>query len=202
MSSVNIHLESVPHSVDCVFSLFRKHGDTEYIGEAVSSQEHAVQCAMLAAKEGYSDEVVVGALLHDIGHLWGIDQGLERMVTDGVLLGAANHDIVGEEFLKELGFPESVTSIVRGHVSAKRYLVYKYKEYYESLTEASKQTLVHQGGPMTQEEAEELERNPQFKAIIRMRHWDECAKDPSIQMEPLQKYEDLCRKVLQEKFKV
>ena len=65
-----------------------------------------------------------------------------------------DHDIVGENFLKELGFPEKVTSFVRGHVQvsienikykwfkrylkAKRYLVYKNPGYHDTLSEASK----------------------------------------------------------------
>ena len=43
----------------------------------------------------------------------------------GTTLGTRTHEKVGEKFLKNLGFPESVTSFVRGHVDAKRYLVYR-----------------------------------------------------------------------------
>ena len=44
----------------------------------------------------------------------------------GKSLGTKTHEKVGEEFLQKLGFPKSVTDFVRGHVSAKRYLVFKY----------------------------------------------------------------------------
>lgn len=44
-------------------------------------------------------------------------------------VGTNAHEIVGEQFLKDLGFPEGVTSFVRGHVDAKRYLVFKYPDY-------------------------------------------------------------------------
>ena len=40
-----------------VFSLYKKYGDNDYLGEPVNQLEHAIQCAMLAEKEGYSDEV-------------------------------------------------------------------------------------------------------------------------------------------------
>ena len=43
----------------------------------------------------------------------------------GTTLGTRTHEKVGEKFLKNLGFPDNVTSFVRGHVDAKRYLVYR-----------------------------------------------------------------------------
>ena len=49
-----------------VFDLFKKYGDRDYIGEPVSQEEHMIQCAMLAEKDGYSDEVILGVFLHDI----------------------------------------------------------------------------------------------------------------------------------------
>ena len=42
---------------DHVFSLYKKYGNNDYLGEPVSQLEHAIQCAMVAEKEGYSDEV-------------------------------------------------------------------------------------------------------------------------------------------------
>ena len=51
---------------------------------------------------------------------------MEPMIDlDGTILGTKTHEKVGEDFLKDLGFPKSVTDFVRGHVEAKRYLVYK-----------------------------------------------------------------------------
>lgn len=47
--------------------------------------------------------MILGAFLHDIGHLVGKDKHLEDMVTDGVIIGTQNHDQVGENFLKDLG---------------------------------------------------------------------------------------------------
>ena len=112
-----------------IFNLYDDHGHNDYIGEPVSQQSHMVQCAMLAEKEGFPDEVVLGAFLHDIGHLLGIQNSLERMGQ----VGTKDHEVVGEKFLKELGFPESVTSFVRGHVDAKRYLVHKEPSYYDKV---------------------------------------------------------------------
>lgn len=41
----------------------------------------------------------------------------------------------GEEYLKRLGFPEEVTSFVRNHVEAKRFLVATDHDYYQGKTE-------------------------------------------------------------------
>lgn len=79
-------------------------------------------------------QIVLGALFHDIGHLLGIENHMKEMVTAGVFLGVHNHDIIGETFLKKLGFPPSVTDLVRYHVEAKRYLVCTDEQYYSRKT--------------------------------------------------------------------
>ena len=65
---------------------------------------------------------------------------------------------------------------MEGHVQAKRYLTYKKPEYYKMLSEASKQTLKYQGGKMSAAEA--FEKSPFFTLSIKMREWDEAAKEP------------------------
>lgn len=112
-----------------IFDLYRKYGSENYIGEDVTQIEHMTQCAMLAEKEGFPDGVILGVFFHDIGHLLGLEQSLPRMGD----LGVQNHDLVGEKYLKDLGFQESVTKMVWGHVQAKRYLVYKYDDYYDKV---------------------------------------------------------------------
>ena len=76
--------------------------------------------------------------------------------------------------------------------------MYKYPDYYDSLSDASKGTLVHQGGPMSEEEAVGFESSPNFKAMVRMRHWDDAAKDPDMKVDEtaLEKYEEICHRVL------
>ena len=54
-----------------------------------------------------------------------MDSSLSQMGVEGVQLGIEDHDCVGERFLAAAGFPPSVTKFVRGHVLAKRYLVFK-----------------------------------------------------------------------------
>ena len=53
-------------------------------------------------------------------------------------------------------------------------------------------TLVHQGGPMNDDEAARFEELENFEAILRMRSWDEQAKVENMMIDPLDKYEALC----------
>ena len=76
-------------------------------------------------------------------------------------------------------FPVSVSEPVRLHVAAKRYLCATEPSYFGQLSEASVYTLSVQGGPMTDAEAREFEREPHAADAIAVRRWDDQAKDPS-----------------------
>ncbi|XP_033629904.1 2-amino-1-hydroxyethylphosphonate dioxygenase (glycine-forming)-like [Asterias rubens] len=186
----------VDKTVEAIFDLYQRFGANDYIGEPVSQTEHMVQCAMLAEREGEPTEVILGALFHDIGHLVGMQENAGNMETDGTVLGIRGHEDVGQQFLEQLQIPRSVSVFAKGHVDAKRYLVYKDPGYYDRLSEASKMTLVHQGGPMTAEEARAFEDEPQLEAILKMRTWDERAKDPSAEIHPLERYQQMCKELL------
>jgi phosphonate degradation associated HDIG domain protein len=162
--------------VNEVFSLYEKYGDEDYIGEPVSQLEHMSQAAMLAEEEGYDDEVILAAFFHDIGHLCAEEGEAESM--DG--MGNVDHEKLGADYLLERGFSERLAALVQGHVLAKRYLTYRYPEYYNKLSVASKATLEFQGGMMSSEEAEEFELNPDADLIIRLRYWDDMAKETDV----------------------
>ena len=70
-----------------------------------------------------------------------MDGSLAQMVVEGVHLGIERHDRVGEQFLAAVGFPESVTKFVRGHVLAKRYLVFKLVTSFVSGMPSDNQSL-------------------------------------------------------------
>jgi len=46
-----------------------KGRNIQYGNENVTQLEHALQCAELAEKNNFSNEIITAALLHDIGHL-------------------------------------------------------------------------------------------------------------------------------------
>jgi hypothetical protein len=57
-------------------------------------------------------------------------------------------------------------------------------------------TLIAQGGPMKQKEAEVFEKLEDFPALLQMRRWDEQAKEKDIPLEDNKYYIDACKKVL------
>lgn len=184
-----------PHAVvKEVFSLYEKFGDEDYIGEPVSQLEHMSQAAALAQAEGYDDEVVLAAFFHDIGHL--CTEAGEAESMDG--MGNVDHEQIGADFLLERGFSERVANLVQGHVIAKRYLTYKYPEYYNRLSDASKATLNFQGGVMTADEAADFELNPDAELIIRLRYWDDMAKDMNVPVDNIQHLKNIALTHLQQ----
>ena len=108
----------------------------------MSITEQSMQAANAAYKAGEDDNVVLACLLHDIGHLAGLEAG-HPPGMDGC--GTPEHERIGAELLGALGLPEDVAFFTHHHVSAKRYLCATVAGYYDRLTPASKTTLRHQG---------------------------------------------------------
>ena len=166
-----------------VLSLLEASADADYYGEPVSQLAHALQAAQSARDAGADDELILAALLHDIGH--NIDD--PRAVRLGHV-GVINHDDLGSLWLAERGFSARLRSLVRGHVGAKRYLVTTNANYAKRLSPASTETLIHQGGPMSIEEATAFGEAPELKDCLRLRSWDEQAKEPGRLVTPLEAY--------------
>jgi 2-amino-1-hydroxyethylphosphonate dioxygenase (glycine-forming) len=157
--------------------LYASAGGANYVGEPVSLLEHALQAAALARRSGAGTEVVVAALLHDVGHLRGAAAGLPQMRGD---LGAQDHERVGAEYLAELGLNARVCHLVRAHVQAKRFLCWRSPRYLQRLSPASAATLALQGGPMDDAGAAAFRGDPDCRVLLRLRAWDEAAKRPSV----------------------
>lgn len=156
-----------------IIELYKKHGSNEYAGEKVTQLEHMVQAAALAKQGGYDDEMILAAFLHDVGHICAASYAANTMGSFGIV----NHEKIGGQYLRNRGFSERVARLVENHVSAKRYLTFKYPEYYEGLSEASKKTLEYQGGMMNPDEAALFESDLLCEDFIEMRRWDELAKE-------------------------
>jgi phosphonate degradation associated HDIG domain protein len=160
-------------TVEEVFSIYEQFGHEEYSGERVSQLEHMSQAAQLAMQEGFDDEIVLAAFFHDIGHIC-VMRNIKNSMGD---FGVRSHEKIGADYLREKGFPEKIAGLVETHVTAKRYLTFKYPEYFDQLSDASKKTLEYQGGKMNADEAHQFEAYPQFEISILMRKWDELAKE-------------------------
>jgi gamma-butyrobetaine dioxygenase len=166
------------------------HGARRY-GESVTQLAHALQCAALARAAGADDEVVLAALLHDIGHLGG---GAGAVSEPG--LGAAHenpsrhHGGHGARLIAPY-VPERVAWIVEHHVIAKRYLCAIEPAYAASLSPTSARSLAVQGGPLPADECAALDRERWFKDAVAVRRWDDLAKDPSATVPALDAYQPL-----------
>lgn len=177
---------------DEVLSLYQRFGENDYIGEPVSQIEHMCQCAQLAEEGGFDNEVILAAFFHDIGHL--LEHVMPADKMDGY--GVANHERMGADYLRQKGFSEKIAKMVAAHVPAKRYLTFKYPEYFEQLSEASKKTLEFQGGRMNSEEAAAFEADELHPLYIQLRTWDEQAKLENIPLPPLDYYRKMIKEHL------
>ena len=184
---------SIENTIKEIRQLFENQGDSQYFGENVSQFEHAAQAYLLAKKQGFDEDVRIAAFLHDIGHLFPADLEEELMEE----FGRKNHETIASNWLKARGFSSKICILIENHVNAKRYLCYKNPQYYSNLSEASKQTLIFQGGMMAKTEAQRFEKNPLFEIIIKMRTWDEAAKVENRQLPDLQHFTDLIQSNLE-----
>ncbi|MGB3148295.1 MAG: HD domain-containing protein [Paracoccaceae bacterium] len=174
MSKPDIASLSAETIVAFIGSIFDRRGDEEYLGEPVTMAQHMLQGATMAAESAQPEEIVVAALLHDIGHFTSEFGTYSPEDTED-----RHHEEAGAEVLARF-FPSIVTDCVLHHVAAKRYLCATRPEYFKRLSAASVHSLGLQGGPMSAEEVAEFEKNPNLKAIIQVRYLDDAGKHPDM----------------------
>lgn len=156
--------------VDFIGDIFERCGDEEYLGEPVSMAEHMLQGATIAENNGQGEDIIVAALLHDIGHFTS-EFGTFSMADTKDRF----HEEAGAQVLAEF-FPSVITDCVRYHVAAKRYLCATKPDYFKRLSSASVHSLNLQGGPMTPEEVADFDSMPNLKKIIQVRYLDDAGK--------------------------
>jgi phosphonate degradation associated HDIG domain protein len=169
-------------SVEEVLALYERFGGSTY-DEVLSQRAHAEQSAALAREAGATDEVVVAALLHDVGHL------LEMATGDGARDPAVDHrhEVVGAAWLASL-FGPSVTGPIALHVRAKRYLCAVEPTYHDGLSAGSVASLKRQGGPLSSREVAGFESNPGSEGAVALRRWDDEAKVRDLEVPPISSY--------------
>jgi len=171
--------------IDTIFHLFATKGHAAYFGESVSELEHALQSADLAQRNDANAELIVAALLHDIGHLLhGLPENIAEQGID------AGHENAGAAWLRRY-FGAAVIDPVRLHVAAKRYLCAIDAGYLASLSVASQRSLHLQGGPFDDAGLRDFEREPHASAALALRRWDDEAKVPHLQVPGLESYRSL-----------
>ena len=152
-------------SLEDVEGLYAARGGRRY-GEGVTQIEHALQCATLAEAQGAAPALIVAALLHDIGHLF---EDEASIATD------RRHEAAGAAALVGL-FGPAVRAPIALHVAAKRYLCLSEPGYFQVLSEASRQSLALQGGPLSAAEAQAFEGQPYWRDAVALRRWDDTGK--------------------------
>ena len=142
-----------------------------YSGEPVTQLEHALQSGALAEAEGASDELVAAAFLHDLGHL------LNRQGETPTARGIDDlHQYFALPFLRAV-MPEAVLEPIRLHVDAKRCLCAIDQTYFGRLSADSVRSLELQGGVFSEGEAQAFLQKPYAEDALRLRRWDDLAKE-------------------------
>ena len=186
--------------------MLNTRGQGDYLGEPISQLEHSLQAAHLASSHNAGEETIIAALLHDIGQFLPVEEvrsiahEVQNMtISDGTpdeSVGRVGHERIGEEYLRRLGFSDKVASLVGSHVEAKRYLCAVEPGYYDTLSEASKKTLLFQGGPLQGAELKEWKANPWCTEMCQLRKWDDGAKVVGQKVEPAELYEAMIERHL------
>ena len=155
--------------IEEILDLYRRRGGATY-GEGVTQSQHALQSAWLAEQSGAAPELIVAALLHDIGHL--LHDLPEDIAEQGI---DTRHESLASAWLSK-HFGPTVTEPVRLHVDAKRWLCAVEPGYFDALSEASKLSLRLQGGPMSEAEGAAFAALPRSAEAAQLRRWDDSAK--------------------------
>lgn len=175
-------------TVDDVFAMLAERGGARYGNERVSVLAHSLQCGLLAREAGASPALVTAALLHDFGHIL---HDREMAAAEGVDMV---HEELGAKWLSRL-FGDEVTTPIRLHVPAKRYLCAVEPAYFDGLSAGSVRSLELQGGPFSPEEAAAFIAIPHAEEAVLLRRWDDAAKVKGLETPPLEAFRPLAQSV-------
>jgi phosphonate degradation associated HDIG domain protein len=155
-----------------LLDIFVGRATRRYGLSAINQLQHALQAATLAEADDAPPATVLASLLHDVGHM------IHHLGEDPAGRGLDDvHEELGARWLAGRFAPE-VSEPVRLHVAAKRYLCAVESDYFGKLSPDSVRSLGLQGGPMSAGEIEQFRRNPLHAEAVRLRRFDEAAKDP------------------------
>lgn len=134
------------------------------LSEGKTVLEHGLECATFGLESNYSTELIVAALIHDVGHVY---------LTDATHYEQdVYHADVAATWARRY-FVESVCEPIRLHVDAKRYLCTKDPTYLERLGQYSNMSLFVQGALMSKKELEDFEKQQYFMDALQLRRADD-----------------------------
>jgi predicted HD phosphohydrolase len=145
-----------------------------HLTEPLDHLTHALQTAAQAIAAGADDELVLAAALHDVGKAAAVRQAYPGLP----------HELAGAAFARQR-LTERIGWLIEQHVPAKRYLVATDPAYRARLSRTSQFALTRQGGPMSEEDIARFREPPWAADAVRLRRWDNQAKDPHCPGMPL-----------------
>lgn len=151
--------------------IFARFGAQEYLGEPVTMAQHMLQAATIAEQQGLPEHLIVGALLHDVGHFTSELGTFDMLDTQDRF-----HEDAGAQCLAPF-LPSAIVDLVRYHVQAKRYLCASSPSYFKKLSPASVHSLNLQGGPMNEAELAKFKKQPNLSDILQVRLLDDAGKE-------------------------
>ena len=176
--------------IEAVFAVMSKGGDKRLPEAPDGILRHGLVSAAHARDSGASPDLIVAALLHDVGHLLDLDD------ADGFDDDRdAEHASLGAGWLA-LWLPSTVTRPIALHVDAKRYLAGKDLGFVDRLTPMSRASLALQGGPHSRDEATAFEREAFFGDALLVRGWDDAPDLPDERIGFLNDYRPLIERLL------
>ncbi len=146
-----------------VLDLLAKHRDVIYPGEQITVLELSLRTAFIAEEAKLPSNEITAALLRNLQHMLRLE-GEE-----------ASSDEATGRYLRRW-FGDSVVEPIRLQGSAKRYLCAIEPDYVGHLSDSSAKSLAAQGGPMSEDEAEEFSKLPYAEAAIRLLRLHDRAK--------------------------
>jgi predicted HD phosphohydrolase len=169
-------------------SIFDGRATSRYGLTLINQRAHAVQSGFHGRAQGLPASIVVAALLHDIGHM--VHDLGDHPAASGI---DDKHEEIGAVWLAQY-FGPAVTEPVRLHVAAKRYLCTVEPGYFEKLSDDSIESLLLQGGKMSDDEVLAFKQESYWEDAIALRRIDELAKDPE---GPMPKFTEFAPEILQ-----
>lgn len=183
-----------------IIELFEGIGRRIYATPDMTQTDHALHCATRAEHAGEGIDLIVAALLHDIGHMLaaGVHQQSGWHVDQSTLPAANARDVGGGEMVaakraaRKLSLvalqgwlPDNAVAAVRLLHPAKRYLCAVEDDYWEKLTSATQVELLAEGGPYDAALVARFRQYPCHAAAVRLRRYDDLAKQNTIAVRPL-----------------
>ena len=156
--------------INYILNLYKTKGNTMY-DKHISQLTHSFQTMEMALRKGFDEKFQLCCFLHDIGHLL-LD---ENNSNENFLKDDLKHELMGYNFLKNF-LEDEITKPILLHVQAKRFLCTINNEYYNSLSDASKESFKIQGGKMSDEQVKIFRNNSYLNLALTLREFEDLSK--------------------------